>query len=633
MRQLHRDLIVFLNQKQTWTTSKSLASSFDVSVRTIKSMIKTINTYYPELIQSSNDGYRLIETTRLHEALQNNSSAPQTQDERRKQIFKTLLLAKEEVCLVTLADQLAISPSTLTNEINKLKLDLAEYELHFSIKKDSISIEGYEKNKKKMFSKFIYEETKERFLSLESMRVYLPHFDLYQLRTIIVDTLDQFHYFVDEFSILNFVLHVAIILERPEDIKRDFYQEHYPMFPPHIQDIIEAVSSQIAKQFGCTLSEVECADLSLLLMTRIIKAETFQHDSNLLNDVIPNHVKSLVQTIQSRTLAAYNIDMSNEAFTFRFSLHIKNLLTRLENHVLLRNPQMSSIKNMYPFIYDISVFISNIIMSATQSVISEDEMAYIALHVGVLIEEIQQKQQKVRAILINPTYFSQEDRFARRIQEAFPQTIIITEVVPSFEAITSHHNDDLILSTIPVHQLCETKIVLISPFLSQQDISAIALEIDVLFKKRLTHKIHSKLNALFHEELFFISPQASQEDMIETLGDALIKYDYVDDNFKQKIYERESLSPSAYADIAMPHPIEMCAKHSAIAISIHADGLLWNQSKVKIVFMLAIHKEDHLLFRDIFSFITDVIVHSEQLDKLSQAQDYHHFIQTLLSFV
>ena len=84
--------------------------------------------------------------------------------------------------------------------------------------------------------------------------------------------------------------------------------------------------------------------------------------------------------------------------------------------------------------------------------------------------------------------------------------------------------------------------------------------------------------------------------------------------------------------IAMPHPLEMCALNSAIAVSIHPNAITWNNNKVNIIFMLAINIRDSLFLKDIFDFIIEVISEEKKLKTILEVKTYDDFIATLVSF-
>ncbi len=637
---IEHEILVYLINKRGWTTSIELASRFGVSIRTIKTTVKSINLTSQGIITSSSKGYHVSDETKALNILNLNQSDtyPQTHEERKKFIYKRFLLSNAEVSISNLADELSISESTLLNEINRIKPDLAEFDLHFCIKNDQLSITGYIENKKSMFSRFIYDETKESFLSINAMRKYLPHFDLELVKTIVTSSLDESHHFIDDFSLFNFVLHIGIILERyyqfPNNSQNELLFVSKVNIPCYVEEIIKNVTNKISHIFNIIFQPQDKYDLGLLIMTRISPLQNNQNLPEGFENIIHKKTMDLLNIIQKKTLETYGIDMNKGEFISRFLLHLNNLLTRLQNKIILRNPQMDLIKNMFPFIYDVSVYISNIIIQTTHLDMFEDEISYIALHIGVLIEETKINKSKVNVLLIYPSYFSQKKSLVETINNSFSEMLVIQDVVSSYSSVSNLSNYDLIITTLPITEVTLAPVIQVSTFLSPLDIGKIYEYIDITLKRRLRKKIEVNLNRLFNQNIFFADTfEWSQRKAIDTLSESLHANGYTNSEFKAKIYERELLSPSDYSNIAMPHPIEGFSLHSGIAVSLHPEGLTWNQKTVYIVFMLAIKPDDHLIFRDIFDFITDIIIKPAQLMKLATVKNFDEFIETFLSFI
>ncbi|MHB8097946.1 MAG: helix-turn-helix domain-containing protein, partial [Erysipelotrichaceae bacterium] len=246
------------------------------SRRTIQYCVKSINEEYPNLITSSRNGFKIVSKQQLSSILSNSQviDIPQTEADRKTLILKSLLFTNESKDLDELAQELFISPSTLNNELIKIKLELSEFDLIFKTKSNVASIEGLEKNKKKMISSLIYKDTKDNFMNLDSMQKYLPMFDLHRVKKIVTDNLKLFEFFIDDFSLLNFVLHIAITMERNKldnhlSIKKST-QSSNTIISSHINQIIQTIIDDIEKEYSIVFSESDCYDLALLIMTRVI---------------------------------------------------------------------------------------------------------------------------------------------------------------------------------------------------------------------------------------------------------------------------------------------------------------------------------------------------------------------------
>lgn len=639
MKEKERIILKFLSSQDTWVTSFSISALSGLSVRSVKTYIADVNAAHPGLVSSSRRGFWAQDKKRLAEALKSTKAGahlPQTAEDRKNYILRKLLLEQEHYDLDLLAGELSISPVTLLNELPRLKGDLAEYELAIKTKNNRAAIAGPEANKKKMISKLIYEDAQDSFLSIKLMQGYMPHYDLTHVRSIVFTALREHQYFMDDFSLLNLVLHIAITMERhrwDQTILEDEASGPKTLVNAHIRAIMADIAAQLQHSFQISLSQREIYDFSLLMMTRVMQDFAGEIRPEELHQVVGERVTRLVSLMQQETGKMFNITITNPDFTVRFSLHIKNLLIRLENSIRLRNPQMSEIKNTYPFIYDVSVYLASILTRETGFPVSEDEISYIALHLGVLIEERKVIKNEVRAILLNPQYFYNSLDLAEKCAQIFENNLLITGLVCAEDELDTYSDYDLIISTIPLAAFTGRPFVQISGHLANKDILTVSNKIDEILKARIKGRVEAKIKLMFREELFYAGREfKGRDDALNTMADDLAAMGFVDPGFKQKLFERERVSSSAYANIAMPHPLEMCAFTSAIGVSLHPGGLPWNHTKVNIVFLLAINIRDRLFFKDIFDFITEVISDDRSLMMLLEAKTYDEFVDILVSF-
>ena len=639
MRDKHAYILKFLSSQSDWVTSFSISAQLGIPVRSIKHYIHDINVQEPDLIESSREGFLVRDKKRLSKVIaqaQKDAVLPQTQEDRKKAILRKLLLETDACNMDVLADELIISPVTLINELTRLKAELADFDLSIKTKNNFVSIEGLEGNKKKLVSKLIYEDSQGSFLSLKLIQSYLPHFDLAIVNGIVREAPRKHHYFMDDFSVLNLVMQIGLNLERSAAStlqSQETLLGWESQVNPHIQEIVNDIIPRVEREFGAIFTQTELYDIALLVMTRAISDSINDVNTEQLSSFVGEDIISLVSLIQTRVKETYSISIVNQDFSVRFALHIKNMALRLQNGVTLRNPQTLEIKNSYPFIYDVSVFVSNIMRQKLGCTLSEDEISYIALHLGVAIEERKVIKHHIRAVLINPNYFTGSADLQKKFAVIFGDSLMLTGVVSSQDALDAYSDYDLIISTMPVKSYPGKPFVQISVYLTNKDVLAVSQKIEETLKDRIKAKVESKLKVMFKQEFFFVNePFKDQNDAIDRMADALEAQGYIDSGFKKKLFEREQVSSSAYTNIAMPHPLEMCALNSAIVVSIHPNAIQWNNSRVNIVFLLAINLKDRLFFKDIFDFITEVISEEKKLKSLLDAKTYEEFISILVSF-
>lgn len=639
MKEKQAKVLSYLNNQNSWTTASELSIAVECSVRSIKNYITELNTLYPDLITSSKKGFLLSDKALAFQLLKESQDAiPQTQEGRKAYIVQKLLIENRKMNLDSLAAELCVSPLTLNNEIAKFKKELIPFDLVFHTKNNQAWIEGNEKNKKKMISHIIYDSTKDFCCNMDAVQKYLPNIDLRIIRQIVTDSLRENHYYMDDFSLLNFILHVGITTERclghgrmPKTEKEETRKEMCSL-PSHIRAIMDQITMKMEQYFQVQFYLSEQLDLSLLLMTRL-NQDPQTEELSVLQEKIPQDIWNLLEVIQHKVRQTFYLNLNDQEFLFRLALHLKNMFIRLEHHISLKNPQLHSIKNSYPFIYDVSVFIADIVRQERGFLLSEDEISYITLHLGVQLEEQRIFQERVRVLLICPHYYSSNHKLLGKISMLFEDSVLIRGALSGPEDIPSYKDYDFIISAMPILPTPDVPVVQISYQLNNSDILAISSAIEGIKKLRMKTMLEQKLKFLFHKDLFFFNPPfRTEQEAISHMADRLKDTGYVGADFKQKIYKREQISSSAFGNIAMPHPMEMCSKKTAIAVSSYPSPIPWNGNRVNLVLMLSITEEERPLFRDIFDFVTEIISDAKNLQTLVAAKTYDDFIHFLVSF-
>lgn len=634
------DVLSYLYRQNSWTTASEIAIAAGCSIRSVKTYIAELNISHPDFIASSKKGFLLSDREMASDLLKNeDEQIPQTAEGRKSFIMQRLLIENRRMNLDVLAAELCISPLTLNNEIAKFKKELIPFDLVSHTKNNEIWIEGNEKNKKKMISHMIYENTRDFCCNMDAIQSYLPDFDLRIIRQITTESIRQNHYFIDDFSVLNFVLHIGITMERhlgQNSSRMPIHEDgavplDAPSIPSHIAAVMNQISNKIERYFQIQFTNAENCDLALLLMTRIVR-EDIGEGTETLKDLVPKDILNLLEVIQHRVRQTFHLNLNSQDFLLRFALHLKNMMVRLQQQIGLKNPQLNSIKNTYPFIYDVSVFIADIIRQETGFLLSEDEIAYIALHIGVLIEEQRALRDKVKVLIVSPQYYSSDQNLVKKISLIFEDNIILNGVLSGPEEIPAYRNYDLIISTMPIVPAPNVPVILVPYHLRNSDIAAVSTAIETIKKSRMKTLLEQKLKYLFHKELFFHDPGfRSKQDIISSMADSLEKLGFVASDYKQRLFERENISSSAYGSIALPHPLEMHARKTAIAVAVYPSSVPWNENRVNLVLMLAITEDDRPLFRDIFDFVTEIISDAKNLQSLTAAKTYDDFIHLLVS--
>lgn len=621
-----RDIINYLNSSNAeLVTTKQLAAYFSVTQRTIQSYIKEIKEEYQDCIEVNKRGIIVKKQLQMKE----DPSIPLTFEERKSFILRNLLVNNHSMDLDELANTLCISEITLQNEIKKIRRSIEKYGLVLKTKNNRLFITGCIKDKKALIIQLIYGEAENALVSLSTLNDIFQDYDAERIRDILLDKLNEVHFFIDEYSLINLLLHILIAMDQStcvqdlpqEDMRTDFLDLNH-----HFVSIIEEVCQTLETLYKVSFTSSNRYQFTLLLMTRAIRNKEikgFQH--TLLS--IDNDILSLVAHIIKEIHQLYDIDLNTEEFFIAFSLHLHNMLIRLKKKISLHNPLLYSIKSTSPFIYDIAVYISNIISKAKKVIVYDDEIAYIALHIGARIEEINSTKDKLKALLLCPQYYSYDQQQFKKLASYFHDDLLITSILTNPSKLQPEEYD-LLLSTIPLEN--RTHCVFISNFFNEKDKDAIHQMIKTVKHAKAKEKTMECLRKLIDQDLFSIQASyQSKEEAITCMAEKLVKNGYVTKEFIAKIFDREKISSTNFGKIAIPHPIDYYAKKTVIEIALLKQPIAWGETYVKLIFMFCIHQRDFSNFSDVFSFLAGTCSDEENIECLLTSTSYEDFMQNI----
>jgi len=342
-------------------------------------------------------------------------------------------------------------------------------------------------------------------------------------------------------------------------------------------------------------------------------------------------IKNLINEIALSVQNNYAIQLKGSHFEYEFAFHIQNLVIRLNKSQQLVNLQFKQIKSEYPLLYSISVLVCKTIEQYTQKNISEDEIAFIVLHIGIILEEQRIYDEKVICGIYAPDYYALGNRISKQLQQHFSKNLYIQNTFTSYSQIQDFEDLELIITTVQ-NLTGTTTILQIKPFLDEHDFFNCYKTIEQIIQNKRKKKIVDKFDYFFNQESFFVNPDVSnKEEAIKLLCTTLEQQDVVLHDYKNRIYERESISTSAFGNVAIPHPLQNYENKSRIAIILSDKGIQWDKNLVNVVFMLALKKEDHTYFVEIFEFIQAIISSKTLLSKFLKIKSYNDFIEFVLN--
>lgn len=628
MRRKQEELINYLYTHNEKVTANILSKALNLSIRTIKSYIAELNMNYPSLISSSNRGY-VIDKVKANSLLQYKDDIPQDYESRCIYIIKKTLLEKQDyIDIFDLCEELFISYSTLKKDIYKMNTSFANFKITFSSENNKLHVGGSEQNKRKLISHVMSEEVSGNFLNLTLLQESFPDYDLDDACTLIKDICKQHHYYLNDFSCVNFILHVTIMVSR-------INHGNHIINNNELIQVTNKNDEKIAKELCLALEQVFNVSFNSSEILEIYIL--FKNNANYINDenenvslLVSDEIIQITKNIIKNVDEHFFINLDSDNFITPFMLHLKNLKNRLIKNNLLKNPMLDSIKISCPTIYDISTFIAYQLTLSFHENVNEDEIAFIALHVGTEIERQKKEETKVSCLLLCPEYLNITSTLHKKIMMDFGDQLTIQKSI-SFENEILGNNFDLLITTVPVLESTNYFTVLLPPFPMSYEKNKILDAIIRIENTKKSQILTNNLNFYFNEKLFYsMNEDISKSAVINELAERMINLGYVEENFKEEIWKRETVSSTAFMNIAIPHPMKMSAYKTSIGVVISHKGIDWgNQHFVNVVFMIAFNKIDnkhfHALYESLVLLFNEPIVISE-IKKCKNFNDFKDIV-------
>lgn len=629
MRRKQEELINYLYTHNEKVTANILSKALNLSIRTIKSYIAELNMNYPSLISSSNRGY-VIDKVKANSLLQYKDNIPQDYESRCIYIIKKTLLEKQDyIDIFDLCEELFISYSTLKKDIYKMNTSFANFKITFSSENNKLHVGGSEQNKRKLISHVMSEEVSGNFLNLTLLQESFPDYDLDDACTLIKDICKQHHYYLNDFSCVNFILHVTIMVSR-------INHGNHIINNNELIQVTNKNDEKIAKELCLALEQVFNVSFNSSEILEIYIL--FKNNANYINDenenvslLVSDEIIQITKNIIKNVDEHFFINLDSDNFITPFMLHLKNLKNRLIKNNLLKNPMLDSIKISCPTIYDISTFIAYQLTLSFHENVNEDEIAFIALHVGTEIERQKKEETKVSCLLLCPEYLNITSTLHKKIMMDFGDQLTIQKKSISFENEILGNNFDLLITTVPVLESTNYFTVLLPPFPMSYEKNKILDAIIRIENTKKSQILTNNLNFYFNEKLFYsMNEDISKSAVINELAERMINLGYVEENFKEEIWKRETASSTAFMNIAIPHPMKMSAYKTSIGVVISHKGIDWgNQHFVNVVFMIAFNKIDnkhfHALYESLVLLFNEPIVISE-IKKCKNFNDFKNIV-------
>lgn len=627
LKKRQNNIIDILNDKADWITGNTLAQMLNVSDRTIRSDIESINTEYQREIIFSNKrlGYKLDEHAISEMELETHNIIPQTPQERCIWIIKELLFNSRELNLYDLESRVFISGYSIENDLGRIKKMIKDYHLNLKRSKNFVELIGDENEKRKLYRKLLTDEVQGNFTNLNILATLFSDFDFLKISDIFTETCYEYDYQIKESLFPIVMIHAGVAIER---IISGNYAENIDL--PD-ESFTETLEYQLSQDFfarveqGCQIHSVE---------NEIIKFAILLCSSNSQQDFTQKkEIREIVVAVLTKINDNFDIDFSgDEALVSGLGNHISSLIERQKTNTSMSNVYLREIKRKYPLVFEMAVHAGEVLSERLEKKVGENELSFIALHLGAAYDRVN-SPSKYRAVVIIPNNQMLSKPFIDKINSRFEDRMTIVFNYKIFdERQVRAISPDLIISTVSLKHQIKIPTLQLSLLFDYEDESKIFQLLNQLDKERYHEKFQKMMEHLIQKKLFYRKDHvADGEEAIEYLCNELIKEGLADEDYKADVIKRERISATSFVQgFAVPHAIEISTSESCIATLTLDKPVQWGNFEVRLVILLAIRGEDNQLMSIFFDWLSNLVMDPQKLSALLKARDQKDFIENIL---
>ena len=629
MNERCKKLITILNTQRNWLTGKELAGLLNVTDRTIRHDIDTINKEFNGLIESNcRFGYRINVNKAESIQLIDHQNIPQTSDDRIKYILNELLRTGQFVSGYALENALFVSDSTIKSDFRKLTKMLEEYSSLKLIHEDNrYRLEGNEEEKRLLYKRLLTKETQGDFINLQKIAILFTQFDLLYVKKVLDEVFNEYDFSIRDETYPMLMIHIGVALQRM--MMFNYVQKFSSSNIKTVKEYLIAKTFYERMKKYLHLQEVNESE-SMLLASLLLGKRSADFRAN--RDVI-EIAKELTIKIVVAINDHYDIDFSGDVF-FQNGLivHLQNLIDRVRHNVQLSNVFLAEVKKSYPLVFDLSVFIGHIIEEELNQPITEDELGFLTVHLGAAYDRLNMNTF-FHAVLIQPNSSMMNSVCLTRLKEKFSDRLIIDALLGYYDqGRIDSLGPDFIITTVPFDALTTTPIINISMFVGSKDEFKIFKMLNDLEKERLKTTFDSFIRGLINQNCYFYNLEAeSYEEVLNIMADNLYALNLVNSDFKASTFDREKRAFTSFAyGYAIPHALDYCAKQSCISIAILKKPVRWGDYDTKLVVMLAIKENEKSLLKIFFDWFGSISDDDGLMNRVISADNSQKFIECIL---
>ncbi|MFD1442022.1 BglG family transcription antiterminator [Lacticaseibacillus hegangensis] len=576
-------LLNILLQQSGYMTSGELASLLDVTERSIRNYVRTLNRSNARepLIISSPQGYKIQKD--IYDQSVKDQLMEQDESSLLFRVANILMSNEGYMTFDALAAQLHYSVESIRSKVQLLFARIKEVNIKVHLDSQiftGIKLEGSETQKRLLLEQLVPVQKVTRQHPKHAIQQMLNGIateeQVRQQIEIVDEVLAKQHVTMDFVVYVKIICHMLII-----EYRRG---EGYSVLPAKDPDRVERAPERVLAKSLLNAREVKIVDsgeeyslTNYLISLPMNIPGTFTPEMNRKQE------KAINDSLKSAE-KVYSIPLySNGQYRTQIMNHIMRLLNPLEESIPIFNPYSTETKREYLFAYSIACYLYDTLQNDLDIRIPESEISFLAIHIQLILTE--ETKNTISTALIFRGKRSEADLFRYKIQNYFPN-IKVEKTLLSDEQWPMSKYQLIIACGFDGAETDERNVIKVSRELNPKEIVSLQRFVD-------SYGTFSLINDL---DYYHIDEHSSRSAIKELIG--MSGYSELLPYFMQ----RESMSPTDIGNlVALPHPFLKGSETSAkIIVGINDEDIDWGSQKVRLI-IIYIPAADLKTNKDFFS--------------------------------
>lgn len=601
-----------------------LARRFAVSTRTVRTDITALNAlleqHGAQFVLNRGAGYQLkVDDAQRFQHLQQQTRSPlrvpRTSPDRIRYLLTRFLTAAYSLKLEDLAEEWFVSRATLQNDMAEVREWLGRYHLTIESKPHyGMKLFGSEVAIRTCLTDLLWQIDQEQpdspLVTIEALNRGI----LASLQPMLQRCFACHNIRLSDEGERYLRLYCAVAVRR--------ISEGYPLNDPGAEDIgdeVREAAHDLINQLRPLVSKpISPAEENWLRVN--IAARRIQ-------DVAPSAINAddadaLVDYLLSYINNHYNFNLqSDEQLRADLLTHIKTMITRVRYQIHIPNPLLDNIKQHYPMAYDVTLAAVTSWGKYTPYVISENEIGFLVLHIGVGLERHYDVgyQRHPQVLLVCDSGNSTLRMIEAMLIRKYPQLQVTARLSQREYEARTRIDEDFVISTIRLSEK-EKPVVVMSPFPT-------GFQLEQIGKLVLVDRTRPYMLEKFFDAQHFliVDRPMTQSQLFGQLCKQLEAEGFVDAEFYPSVEEREAIVSTMLGEgIALPHSLGLLAKKTVVYTVLAPQGITWGDDTAYVIFLLAISKSEYEEAMAIYDlFVT--FLRERAMTRLRDSADFGSF--------